>query len=225
MLFGIEEMPEARDPRLTRTLGSRRAAPTWARSSAMVDAMKRTAAVALALVACAPPVPTPRDSTATHAIVPESERSAGGLATIDGGVAQEKGQAALETGVQAVLYGLPLVMMHLTMQNATNVESPTRAMAAPVNQFANARAFPNADFKQVVRANVDTLYSSAFLDLSKEPLLLSVPETKRYHLLPMFDAWTNVFASPGTRTTRGGAGTFAIVGPDWNGALPPGCRR
>jgi hypothetical protein len=132
-------------------------------------------------------------------------------------------EEALEAGVEAVVYGLPLVMMDLTMRSATNVESPTGGMAAPVNRFAHVRQFPTAAFRQVVRANVDTLYSSAFLDLSKEPLVLSVPDTNgRYYLLPMFDAWTNVFASPGTRTTGSGARNFVVVGPGWRGELPPG---
>ena len=133
-------------------------------------------------------------------------------------------EQALETGVQAVVYGLPLVMMDLTMRNATNVVRP-HGMAAPVNQFAHTPIFPDASFKQVVRANVDTLYSSAFLDLTKEPLVLSVPDTHgRYYLLPLFDAWTNVFASPGTRTTGSGARDFVIVGPDWKGTLPAGLQ-
>ncbi|HEX4050834.1 MAG TPA: DUF1254 domain-containing protein [Steroidobacteraceae bacterium] len=132
-----------------------------------------------------------------------------------------KEEEALEAGVQAVIYGLPLIIMDLTLRTATNVEYP-RGAAAPINQFANLRQFPAAAFKQVVRANVDTLYSSAFLDLSAEPLVLSVPDTHgRYYLLPMFDAWTNVFASPGTRGTGNGAGHFAIVGPQWSGTLPP----
>jgi hypothetical protein len=135
-----------------------------------------------------------------------------------------KEQAALQIGVEAVVYGLPLVMMDLTMRNATNVAAP-HGMAAPVNQFANPPVFPNAAFKQVVRANVDTLYSSAFLDLTREPMVLSVPDTHgRYYLLPTFDAWTNVFASPGTRTTGNVARDFVIVGPDWKGALPAGLQ-
>jgi hypothetical protein len=141
-----------------------------------------------------------------------------------GAPAMTKEQAALQTGVEAVVYGLPLVMMDLTMRNATHVAAP-HAMAAPINQFANTPVFPDASFKQVVRANVDTLYSSAFLDLTKEPMVLSVPDTHgRYYLLPMFDAWTNVFATPGTRTTGNAARDFVIVGPDWKGALPAGLQ-
>jgi hypothetical protein len=85
------------------------------------------------------------------------------------------------------------------------------------------RSFPDASFKDVVRANVDTLYSSAFLDLSAEPLVLSVPDTQaRYYLMPLMDAWTNIFASPGKRTTGTKPGHFAITGPLWTGELPKG---
>ena len=74
--------------------------------------------------------------------------------------------------------------------------------------------------------NVDTLYSFAWLDLSKEPIILSVPDTDdRYYLLPVLDAWTNVFASPGKRTTGTKAGHFAIVGPNWKGTLPDGVKE
>jgi hypothetical protein len=131
------------------------------------------------------------------------------------------GQAAtLDAGVRAVIYGLPLVLLDITMKQATNVVHPS-GFKAPVNQFAHVRAFPSADFKAVVRANVDTLYSSAFLDLSREPVVLSVPDTHgHYYLMPMIDAWSNVFASPGTRTTGSGAHSFVITGPGWTGPLP-----
>jgi hypothetical protein len=132
---------------------------------------------------------------------------------------------AMETVVQAVIYGLPLVMMDLTMKRATNIKRAF-GLAAPINQFANAPIVPTAAFKNVVRANVDTLYSSAFLDLSSEPLVLSTPDTNgRYYLLPMLDAWTNVFATPGARTTGTKAETFAITGPSWAGVLPAGMRE
>ncbi|WP_457797708.1 DUF1254 domain-containing protein [Methylocystis sp. S23] len=135
---------------------------------------------------------------------------------------EAKEKEALKAGVEAVVYGLPLVIMDVTKDKMTNVVKAD-AFAAPINQFVNVRAFPDASFKDVVRANVDTLYSSAFLDLSAEPIVLSAPDTHgRYYLLPMLDAWTNVFASPGKRTTGTKAGHFAITGPGWRGTLPKG---
>ena len=131
----------------------------------------------------------------------------------------------LEIARKAVIYGMPLVLMDLTRKRMTNVARAGFA-AAPVNQFAHAPAFPPANFRTIVRANVDTLYSSAFLDLSGEPVILSVPATgDRYYLLPIMDAWTNVFASPGTRTTGSQSGTFAITGPGWSGTLPAGVEE
>jgi len=132
---------------------------------------------------------------------------------------------ALAIGVEAVVYGLPLVITDITMRKATNVAT-SAGFAAPVNQLANVRAFPTAEFKDVVRANVDTLYSNAFMDVGNEPMVLSVPDTKgRYYLMPMMDGWTNVFASPGKRTTGTKAGHFAITGPGWTGTLPKGVEE
>jgi hypothetical protein len=137
--------------------------------------------------------------------------------------AQEK--QAFATGVQAVIYGLPLVLMDVTMKKTAN-EALARRGTYPANQFAHLRQFPTATFKNIVRANVDTLYSSAFVDLSAQPVVLSVPDTDgRYYLAPIMDAWTNVIATPGTRTTGNQAGSFVISGPGWSGALPAGLRE
>jgi hypothetical protein len=152
------------------------------------------------------------------------DKKSASTATTD--AASEARQAeALKSGVEAVVYGLPLVIMDLTKDKLTNVAAP-EISASPINQFAHMRQFPDASFKDVVRANVDTLYSSAFLDLAAEPIVLSVPDTHgRYYLMPMLDAWTNVFASPGKRTTGTKAGHFAVTGPGWTGTLPKGVTQ
>jgi hypothetical protein len=112
--------------------------------------------------------------------------------------------------------------MELTRQVLTAVPSPS-GEAAPVNQFSNKKSFPDATYTDVVRPNDDTLYSTAWVDTAKEPVILSVPDTQgRYYLLPSLNFWTDVFASPGSRTTGTGAGNFAITGPGWSGKLPAG---
>ena len=128
---------------------------------------------------------------------------------------------------EAYLYAYPIVSMDVTMRQATNVpDVGTVNMRAPANQFAHARAYPKAEEKDVVRFNFDTLYSFAWLDLSHEPVILSVPDTEgRYYLLPMLDMWSDVFSVVGSRTTGTKAGTYAIVGPGWNGSLPSGVTK
>ena len=119
------------------------------------------------------------------------------------------------------------MLMEITKDEMTAVPAPTPdGAAAPINQFANAPSSPNASFTTVVSPSVDSLYSTAWLNLSKEPIVLNVPNTNgRYYAMPMLDAWTNVFASPGTRTTGTKAGNFAIVSPGWNGILPAGLTK
>jgi hypothetical protein len=123
-------------------------------------------------------------------------------------------------GVMAYLYFYPLVTMDITRKQLTNVTKP-EAMHTQMNTFVSLGTFPPADMKVVVRPNFDTLYSSAWLDLTKEPMIVSVPDTEgRYYLLPMLDMWTDVFASPGWRTTGTQAANYALVPSDWRGALP-----
>jgi hypothetical protein len=129
-------------------------------------------------------------------------------------------QDAHAVGVDAYLYFYPLVSMDLTRRQLTNIEPGKELGKGPMNTFSSYPTFPTADFRSVVRPNFDTLYSSAWLDLTKEPVIVSVPDTGgRYYLLPMLDMWTDVFASPGWRTTGTQAGNFIVVPPGWRGGL------
>ena len=129
-------------------------------------------------------------------------------------------------GVDAYLYFYPLVTMDITRKQCTNIEPGKEFGKGPMNTFVNVPAYPPADLKVVVRVNFDTLYSIAWLDLTKESLIVSVPDTSgRYYLLPLLDMWTDVFASPGWRTTGTQAVNFLVTPPRWSGTVPSGITR
>jgi DNA sulfur modification protein DndE len=126
---------------------------------------------------------------------------------------------------KAFIYGVPLFVMDITRKKVTNTTNVT-SDKAPINQLAIAVRVPDASFTDVVRPNADTYYHQGFLDLTKDALVLTVPNTNgRYYLLPMLDAYTNVFASPGKRTTGTKADTFLITGPGWSGTAPTGMKQ
>ena len=125
-------------------------------------------------------------------------------------------QEARAIAADAYVYFYSLMSMDITRKQFTNVEPGKGGFKGPMNTFVNVPEYPPADFKGVVRPNFDTLYSSSWLDMTKEPVVISVPDTDgRYYLLPMLDMWTDVFASPGWRTTGTKAGTFLITPPGW----------
>src|SRR5271170_5773787 len=129
---------------------------------------------------------------------------------------------AFETAKDAYVYAYPLMTMDLTRRVTTNVASP-EGTSAPMGQFAKLREYPNASFNAVTAPNADTLYTMTWLDVSKEPWVVSIPDLKgRYALFPMLDGWTDVFQVPGKRTTGTAAQKYAITGPGWSGTLPPG---
>jgi hypothetical protein len=138
---------------------------------------------------------------------------------------QPDAEEAARIGVEAYIYGYPLVTMDLTRQVMTNVAT-LEGLRGPMGQFVNARQYPSAAFKDVTAPNADTLYSSAWLDVGKEPYVVTIPDEKgRYFLMPMLSGWTDVFAVPGKRTTGTEAQKYAITGPGWKGDLPDGVKE
>ncbi|NOJ39998.1 DUF1254 domain-containing protein [Bradyrhizobium australiense] len=125
----------------------------------------------------------------------------------------------------AYVFGYPLVTMEMTRRVITNV-AEVKGSHGPMGQLIKLRQYPDPSFKSVTAPNADTLYTTAFIDVGKEPWVISVPDMKdRYYLLPMLDGWTNVFQVPGKRTTGTGAQTYAITGPGWKGTLPSGVEE
>ncbi|MET0541493.1 MAG: DUF1254 domain-containing protein [Variovorax sp.] len=140
-----------------------------------------------------------------------------------GGIVKEV--EARQLGIEAYMYAYPLVTMEYTRRGQVNVVAP-EGNKAPMGQFARLRGYQPVNDHSVTAPNADTLYTTTWFDLSKEPWIVSVPDMKdRYFLLPMLDGWTTVFADPGKRTTGTGAQKFAITGPGWKGTLPAGVKE
>lgn len=115
---------------------------------------------------------------------------------------------------QSYVYGFPLVMMD---------ETRRATVGDNWNRLNHLRSFPDHTFRRVVRPNVDTIYSTIWLDLKAEPVVISLPDSGgRYVVMPIHDAWTNVFASIGSRTTGTDAQTVLVAGPNWQGEVPEG---
>ena len=138
----------------------------------------------------------------------------------------DQSDALAELGVEVYTYLYPLVIMDLTRRQAVNAAGKLM-QSGPMNTFVHVRELPPADFKGVVRPNFDTLYSLAWLDLTRGPVVVSSAAVTdgRYYELPMYDMWTDEFAVPGSRTTGTDAGNWAVVPPGWTGELPPGVDR
>jgi hypothetical protein len=135
------------------------------------------------------------------------------------------GAPTFQDFVNAYVWAYPLATVEGTMLLATAVPNATTAsLSAPRNQFYYATTLQNASETQIVRPNADTLYASAWLDLKRQPVIITVPATDRFYVMPILDAYTNSITptSIGSANNGGAAGAYAIVGPDWTGPLPSG---
>jgi hypothetical protein len=125
-------------------------------------------------------------------------------------------QEAYEIGVEAYVFLYPLIVMDITRRQFISSRGP-------MNVFQHSPDYPDISSRLSVRVNLDMLDSNAWLDLTREPVILSLGDTGgRYYSIPMLDMWTNVFAAPGWRTSGTSEQNYAIVQPGWQGILPSG---
>ncbi|MGH9484081.1 MAG: DUF1254 domain-containing protein [Terriglobales bacterium] len=124
--------------------------------------------------------------------------------------------------LEAYTYGYSLITTEVTRVQMTNVSAP-EGLHAPMETFMNVKRYPPADFHAITAPNADTLYSIAWLDLGKEPIVFSHPDMgKRYFMFPMYSLWMPVVETPSSRTTSGKAANFLVTGPGWSGQVPAG---
>jgi len=136
---------------------------------------------------------------------------------------------AFYLGVNAVIWGYPIVFFEDLMRGraAPDAEEKTGNPGSQVNELARVRQLRGPEYKQIATPNNDTLYIQSFMDLSREPMVLTVPavEEDRYYGVQLWDPNGDTFAYIGTLTTGYDAGAYALVGPNWSGNLPEGVER
>jgi hypothetical protein len=133
-------------------------------------------------------------------------------------------EEASKIGLEAYVYGFPVVEMYRLRYNSAF--NPATTVRIPINQFRHRRELIDHNYSAVVSPNSDTLYTSAWLDLTNEPLLLHVPDSKgRYYVFQFIDFFTNNVALVGTRTTGPKGGDFLVAGRGWKGSMPQGARQ
>ncbi|KQM50595.1 cell envelope protein [Pseudomonas sp. Leaf15] len=122
---------------------------------------------------------------------------------------------------EAYLYGYPVVEMYKTLYTQA-VDKGGANFKAPFNHIGNtAQVFTPRD-TAFVTPNADTPYSFVWMDLRKEPLVLTLPkiDDNRYYSVQLIDLYTQNIAYLGTRSTGNNGGHYMIAGPDWKGQQP-----
>ena len=188
---------------------------------AKVMALALAALVGLGLAGCG------KDEAKVEAKVDKAAADVKAKAEADAKKATDaaKELEAREIAMDAYIYAYPLVTMEMTRRVMTNVDK-AEGSKSPMGQWARLRSYPAVDDHSVTAPNADTLYTLVWLDLSKEPWIVSIPDMKdRYFLMPMLDGFTNVFEVPGKRTTGTKAQKYALTAPGWTGTLPPGVTQ
>ncbi|HEY2384236.1 MAG TPA: DUF1254 domain-containing protein [Terriglobia bacterium] len=122
---------------------------------------------------------------------------------------------------EVYVYGYPALLLDTMRRMHTAFPFPT-AEGAPINHFWHSRFLPHLHLKRPLRPHADSLSSTAWVDVSREPVIVSIPATDRYYLLSIFSAWGDIFEAISTRTGGMGGLRAALVGPRWKGRLPDG---
>ena len=132
---------------------------------------------------------------------------------------------ALAIAVDAYIYGYPLVTFDMVRGSRPTSPAPMPS-TRPMGQMILMRSYPAVDNHCCAAPNADTLYTMAWLDVSKQPYVFAIPEMgDRYYIMPFLDGWSEVFAVASQPLNGGAAQTYAVTGPGWTGTLPDGRDR
>jgi len=135
-------------------------------------------------------------------------------------------QYAYSVGMASYPYVFPYFYMpQLRWMWITQPRDPVNTPYMAINHFWHATHLVNANYRDGGALNNDALYSTAWVNVSEEPVILSHPDMgERYFTFELAGFDSDNFVHVGQRTTGSAAGHFAIVGPDYKGELPAGVQ-
>lgn len=120
---------------------------------------------------------------------------------------------------RATIYLFPVYEMYRVRWQATVDE--TNPLRQRLNRFRHIAQLADHRARTVTTPNNDTFYSTAWLDLSIDPIFLTVPPVGHlYYSYAFLDLFTNNFAYVSHRLNGGNPRTHMIVGPGWTGDPP-----
>jgi hypothetical protein len=133
--------------------------------------------------------------------------------------AQDTAATLRDLARRATIYLFPVYEMYRARWRATVDE--TNPHRQRLNRFRHMPTLADSTTRDVTTPNADTLYSSAWLDLSLEPLFLTVPPVgDLYYSYAFIDLFTDNFLVVSNRLKGKGLVTHMIVGPKWKGDAP-----
>ena len=149
-----------------------------------------------------------------------------GCASAPEGVAPKSNGWVKDEVSDSYVFGYPLVLMDISREAATG-NAPGQA---PLNTLRHAQSLPPVGASSPPEPNLDTLGSSGWLDVSREPVLVALPDSHgRYMDARALDMWTNVLWSTATKGNERVSGlkgqTIAFVPAGWKGTLPARAKR
>lgn len=126
----------------------------------------------------------------------------------------------------AYIYAYPMLFNYKTLYEQV-LDPGSKSYVGGFGKFRNYSHPYGPENKEIVTPNNDTPYSWAWLDLRREPWVLTVPAVKddRYYVFQWIDLFTYNFAYVGSRATGSGAGHYLFAGPDWHGDTPKGIDK
>lgn len=113
------------------------------------------------------------------------------------------------TASDAYIFAYPLVLNEIIAQECA---------PAFFNRFLELR---DDELERSIASDARIASLVAWLDVTREPVIVSFPATERYHYISFTDAWANTLASAGSRISGGDAFDVLVVGPNASAANAP----